>query len=1074
MTSALRAGADLRASSDSSLANLCDGIIEAAWLAIVVDVPLFFNKYASGTFEPEKIYLARSLALVILAAWIVRRVATGVPTASVSRNGFTAVFGFPLVWAIIGLVSAKLLATSFTIDSFSSIWGAWGRTTGFYSDLSWLIVCAAVATKLRSRAQLARLVTAIIFTSLPVSLYGIAQHFGVEPMFVFEGSFGTVRVSSSLGNPVFMAAYLALVAPLAFARLIYFLSRWRDDPATRPSSACGIALHVMVLSLLSAAMIFTRSRGPLLGLLIGLLVMCAALGIRRRRQIVALAVAAAVGLPMLFFAATARQALTGHPGASRLEGVAELVAPTAGTGLQRSILWRTAWDAVTTERPLDVGAGRADRLHAWRRIFGYGPDTIEFVIRRYISPELIATYNGLYLTADHVHSDSWDTLIGEGVLGLVAREFLFFCLFWYATVSLRIAHPSRPYSFWGCVVTGALLGGLVLGMWEGIGFFWLGWRFGSVLGLLVFLSTVRSPEADEVRHSSSLDITLLIAALLAAAIAHFIETAFSFAVGTTASYFWLYTGVLVAAGRLVGQPDGPAPASQPASIGERRGRDRNTQSAVRQKAQAPRGMWTRRDEIVGGAVIALVMLNLGFELLRKGSDTNPITIVANALTRVPATHNQFSLWITGIVVASGLLFAVAWVNDHRSTGDVQSRSRSLGVVVSVALGLSAISWGLLAVYLASVRALPPESIDLSGAFDDYATLVVMYYGFTLAFVGILAAALWGRVGAQHPARRHWFVLAATVASVASVVTACLYLGNLRWSYASVTTARAERFKRTDDWNAIRAVYEQAVAIAPSVDQYQALLGNAILKQALATENAAERRRRLDSAETILVAGYARRPLNTAYAANLGDLYLNRAVQETNPQRRKAIAAQGVEYLREVTTLEPARFDSLNKSAYLAVTFFGQSDGALDQLQRSLAIAPAFDETNALLGEVYASKAHAATTPEKRNHFFAQAATAYQAAIARVSRYSYDCALGDVYSEMLDVSRAIKTYRKCVDEAPAEMRSAIDEVIARQYLRLGDRNGALTYSRQALAEAPLDKRAHLIALIEEITQFPLAK
>jgi hypothetical protein len=76
--------------------------------------------------------------------------------------------------------------------------------------------------------------------------------------------------------------------------------------------------------------------------------------------------------------------------------------------------------------------------------------------------------------------------------------------------------------------------------------------------------------------------------------------------------------------------------------------------------------------------------------------------------------------------------------------------------------------------------------------------------------------------------------------------------------------------------------------------------------------------------------------------------------------------------------------------------------------------------------------------------------------------------------MLDASAAIKAYRKCVDEAPGEVRSTIDEAIARQYLRLGDRNTALTYGRRALAEAPPERQSHLIALIEEISRFPHSK
>ena len=46
--------------------------MEAAWLAAVMLVPLFFNIYSSRIFEPDKLTLLRSLALVILAAWLVK------------------------------------------------------------------------------------------------------------------------------------------------------------------------------------------------------------------------------------------------------------------------------------------------------------------------------------------------------------------------------------------------------------------------------------------------------------------------------------------------------------------------------------------------------------------------------------------------------------------------------------------------------------------------------------------------------------------------------------------------------------------------------------------------------------------------------------------------------------------------------------------------------------------------------------------------------------------------------------------------------------------------------------------
>ena len=57
----------------SKLSVFCEKLIEACWLAAIILAPLFFNVYSSRVFEPDKISLVRSLALVMLAAWLTLR-----------------------------------------------------------------------------------------------------------------------------------------------------------------------------------------------------------------------------------------------------------------------------------------------------------------------------------------------------------------------------------------------------------------------------------------------------------------------------------------------------------------------------------------------------------------------------------------------------------------------------------------------------------------------------------------------------------------------------------------------------------------------------------------------------------------------------------------------------------------------------------------------------------------------------------------------------------------------------------------------------------------------------------------
>ena len=37
----------------TKLSRYCEGVIEAAWLAAVIVVPVFFNVYSSRIFEPD-------------------------------------------------------------------------------------------------------------------------------------------------------------------------------------------------------------------------------------------------------------------------------------------------------------------------------------------------------------------------------------------------------------------------------------------------------------------------------------------------------------------------------------------------------------------------------------------------------------------------------------------------------------------------------------------------------------------------------------------------------------------------------------------------------------------------------------------------------------------------------------------------------------------------------------------------------------------------------------------------------------------------------------------------------------
>ena len=192
----------------TKISRYCLGIMEAAWLSAVCIIPIFFNIYSSRIFEPDKITILRSLALLSLSAWIVKLIEEGGiewKKESQDISFFSFLWHTPLIPPVIGLVIVYLLATIFSVTPSISFFGSYQRLQGTYTTFSYLIIFITIITNLRSRKQINRLVTTVILASLPVALYGVLQHYKIDP--IPWGGNTSTRIASNMGNSIFVAAY---------------------------------------------------------------------------------------------------------------------------------------------------------------------------------------------------------------------------------------------------------------------------------------------------------------------------------------------------------------------------------------------------------------------------------------------------------------------------------------------------------------------------------------------------------------------------------------------------------------------------------------------------------------------------------------------------------------------------------------------------------------------------------------------------------------------------------------------------------------------------------------------------
>ena len=265
----------------TKLSIFCDKLIEAGWLAALILVPVFFNIYSARTFEPDKLTLMRSIGLVMVLAWLIKVAETGIGAATSNgdaeakdegsgdgtQRGIRKILDIPLFLPTLLLVLVYIISTIFSISPGVAFWGSYQRLQGTYTALSYIVIFGLMATHLHSRAQVDRLVTTVILTSLPVGLYGVIQSCGLDPL-PWAGDV-TTRVAANLGNAIFVASYLVMIVPLTVSRLVESMAAVISEEEASWGHIALSAVYIFVLAVQVLTILFSQSRGPMLGLLAG-------------------------------------------------------------------------------------------------------------------------------------------------------------------------------------------------------------------------------------------------------------------------------------------------------------------------------------------------------------------------------------------------------------------------------------------------------------------------------------------------------------------------------------------------------------------------------------------------------------------------------------------------------------------------------------------------------------------------------------------------------------------------------------------------------------------------------------
>ena len=255
---------------NSKLQAWCDSLLELSWLAALVISPIFFNVHSDRVFEPDKITLVRSLALIMITVWLVRFVdGRGWENLSQFRwRSPDSVWRKPFVLPLMAVIGIYIVSTIFSVTPAVSWAGSYQRLQGTYTTLSYIAIFFVMVATIRNEQQVHRLVTTAIIMSIPVSLYGMLQRIGFDPL--PWGGDTASRIAGNMGNAIFLAAWIIMVTPLTLGRIISSFTNILSDEDLNVADIIRSSIYIFVLAIQLMATYWTFSRGPLLGLLVGI------------------------------------------------------------------------------------------------------------------------------------------------------------------------------------------------------------------------------------------------------------------------------------------------------------------------------------------------------------------------------------------------------------------------------------------------------------------------------------------------------------------------------------------------------------------------------------------------------------------------------------------------------------------------------------------------------------------------------------------------------------------------------------------------------------------------------------
>ncbi len=436
--------------------KICNVLIKGGLYLLFFSVPLFFQGDTSELFEFNKMWLTFWLTLVIVGAWVVKMILQ-------KRVYFQrTIFDIPLLLFLI----SQIISTFISLDPYISFWGYYSRFNGgLLSTITYLALFYAIASNLHKK-DIFRIVWITLISGVIVALWGFPSHFGYDPTcYLFRGTFDVscwtndfqpkVRIFSTIGQPDWMAAYLAVLLMISIAGSMFrLITDQQQNLKVFVAKIFWLPLILFLTSLLFYVdLIFTDTRAGFVAFWIAFVLFFATLLLvdifKNRRFILNFAlvyllffgtITFITGTPVEELNKFTLPALSARHTVIKSKNIAS--APTTSSpAANKALVPDSSASSAATVKPKLITTGITDsgtiRLYVWEGaikawedhpLFGTGVETFAFAYYLYrpVAHNMTSEWDYLYNKA---HNEFLNYLATTGIFGL--GTFLAFVLLYF-------------------------------------------------------------------------------------------------------------------------------------------------------------------------------------------------------------------------------------------------------------------------------------------------------------------------------------------------------------------------------------------------------------------------------------------------------------------------------------------------------------------------------------------------------------------------------------------------------------------------------------------------------------------